>query len=55
MYKHELRIGGQAYGVYRLKSVLLHKAEAHFITDVYDEREQSWIRYVHGMNDPTVF
>ena len=50
MDNRELRIGGQTYGVYRLHSVLLYTPGGHFIADVYDDREQSWIRCVHRCN-----
>ena len=41
---HVLSIDSIKYGTYRLAAVIYYKLNTHFITDVFDERERSWIR-----------
>jgi len=42
---HVLTIGGTVVGKYHLIGVMLYKLDAHYITQAYDARERSWVRY----------
>ena len=42
---HTLVVDGNAVGTYQLAGVLLYKRDAHYIAEVFDARERSWVRY----------
>ena len=42
---HVLCIQGVPVTTYRLMGVILYKLDAHYITDVYKQRERCWVRF----------